>query len=333
MKKILCILFLMAGSKFCSLQAQSLVVSSGTDLVIKQGTVFSSDGLVLTPSADFTLSNVNIGRNTSTTHPAINTYIARVYTFSSGTAPFTGTIRVNYQDGAELNGIPENNLELNTFNGSVWQAFASATNDPVNNYIISGSISGLTLDELTLASILNPLPLQWHSFTATRQQDNVLLQWSTFAEVNSWSFMIQTSTNNLVWKTLATMPAAGNSSTLQSYRYMHTSPAAGNNYYRIIQTDLNGKNSFSPVKKVSFETTPWHVELLGNPVRNGKLEIRVTLASPNDILPVLNLYAADGKILFTKQASQGIQSIKVSSYPKGTYILKANEKTLQFVIQ
>jgi hypothetical protein len=318
---------------FCSLQAQSLVVSSGTDLVIKQGTVFSSDGLVLTPSADFTLSNVNITRNTTTTHPAINTYIGRVYTFSSGTAPFNGTIRVNYQDGAELNGLSETNLQLNTFNGSVWQAFPSATNDPVNNYVISGSISGLQLDELTLASALNPLPIQWRSFTATRQQDKALLQWSTFAELNSWSFIIQTSTNNITWNTLATVPAAGNSSTLQSYRYLHTSPAAGGNYYRVIQTDIDGKNSYSPVKKVSFETTAWHVELLGNPVRNGKLEIRVTLASPNDILPVLNLYAADGKILFTKQSTQGTQSINVSGYPKGTYILKANEKTLQFVVQ
>jgi hypothetical protein len=333
MKKTLCILFLLTASKFSSLQAQIFSVSPGTDLVIKQGTVFSADDLVLTPSADFTLSNVSLRRNPTVTHTAINTYIARVYKFSAGTNLFNGTIRINYKDGAELNSLPESSLQLNAFDGTAWQSFASATNDPVNNYVVTGSISGLQLDEMTLASILNPLPVQWRSFTATWQQQNALLQWSTFAEQNTWSFIIQTSTNSTTWNTLATVPAAGNSNTVQEYRYLHTSPAAGYNYYRVVQTDKDGKQSFSLVRKVLFEQSPWHIELLGNPVRNGKLEIKVTLAGANDALPILNLYAADGKLLFTKQASQGTQSINVSGYPKGTYVIKANEKTLQFVIQ
>jgi len=300
MKRTLCsILLLITISKFCGLKAQILTVSPGTDVVIKQGAVFSAGDLVLTPSADFTLSDVSISRSSTVSHPTVNAYIARVYKFSTGTNLFNGTIRINYQDGAELNGLTETDLQLNANNGSTWQAFASATNDPVNNYVVTTSLSGLQLDEITLASISGPLPLQWRSFTAAKQQSNVLLQWSTFAERNSKSFIIRTSANGITWNTIATISAVGNSSTVQSYSYLHTSPAAGYNYYQVFETDVDGKYTSSLVRKVLFEVTPWHIELLGNPVRNGKLEIKVTLARPNDILPTLNLYTVDGRLLWT----------------------------------
>lgn len=334
MKKALHGILLLIGLlNFCSVEAQILSVSPGASLVIKQGTVFSADDLVLTPSADFTLSNISLSRNATVIHPTVHTYISRVYKFNTGTNPFTGTIRINYKDGAELNGLTEASLRLNEHNGITWQAFTSATNDAVNNYVLSAPLSGLQLDEMTLASVTGPLPLQWRSFTATKQQDNVLLEWSTFVEQNTKSFIVQTGTNGIAWNTIATVSAAGNSSSVQSYSCLHTTPAAGYNYYRVIEADADGKYNFSSVRKVLFELASWHIELLVNPVINGRLEIKVTPAGPNDVLPVLNLYTANGRLLSTKQATAGTQSIDVSGYPKGAYLLKANEKTIKFLIQ
>ena len=333
MKKVLySILFLIAIPKFYSLQAQIISISPGTDLLIKQGTAFSFDSLILTPSADFTLSNVSVSRSSVVSHPAANPYIARVYQFSSSTT-FAGTIQINYLDGAELNGLAEADLQLNAHDGVTWQAFASATNNTVNNYVLTTPISGLQLNELTLASVSGPLPLQWRSFIATKQENNVLLEWSTFAEQNSQYFIVQTSINGITWNTIGTVLAAGNSSSMRHYSYLHTSPVAGYNYYRVIETDLNGRYNYSLVRKIGFEFTPWHVEVLVNPVINGRLEIKITLARPNDILPVLKLYTSDGRLLWVKQASDGTQSINVSGYGKGTYLLRANEKTIKFLIQ
>ncbi|HEY8687803.1 MAG TPA: hypothetical protein VIM07_01110 [Chitinophagaceae bacterium] len=102
------------------LQSQILTLSPGSDLTIKQGTPFFADNIILTPSADFTLSNVSVNRNTSLSQPATNTNIARVYKFSGTTNFFSGSIQINYQDGAELNGLSENNLQLNIYNGAMW---------------------------------------------------------------------------------------------------------------------------------------------------------------------------------------------------------------------
>ena len=315
------------------LQAQILTVSPGTDLVIKPGTLFFADNFILTPSADFTLSNISLSRNTLLIHPVLNTYIASAYQFSNSTNPFSGTIQINYQDGAELNGLSETDLQLNVHNGFTWQQFASTTNDVVNNYVLSASLPGVQLNELTLAAIGAALPLRWRSFTATKQQENVLLQWSTFSEQNSKSFILQNSSNGTTWNTLATVAAAGNSPSVHDYSYLHSSPSTGYNYYRVVETNVDGKYNYSLVRKVLFELTPWHIELLGNPVINGILEVKITLARSNDIAPTLKLYTADGKLLWVKQPGEGTHAINLNGYPKGTYLLQANEKTIKFLIQ
>ena len=257
MKKVFYyILFLIAIPKFYTLQAQVFSVSPGTNLVIKQGTVFSADNLTLTPSADFTLSNVSLGRSPVVSHPVTNTYIARVYQFSTSTNTFNGTIQINYLDGPELNGLAETDLQLNAHNGVIWQAFASTTNNTVSNYVLTTSLSGLQLNELTLAAISGPLPLQWRSFTAAKQQNNVLLQWSTFTELNSKNFIVQTSANGTTWNTIATVSASGNTSSIRHYNYLHTSPTTGYNYYRIMETDVDGKYNYSLVRRIYFELTP-----------------------------------------------------------------------------
>jgi hypothetical protein len=315
------------------LQAQIVTVSPGTNLLIKQGTSFSADSLVLTPSADFTLSNISISRNTTVTHPANNVYIARVYNFSGNTNAFSGTIQFNYNDGAELNGLSENTLELNIHDGSMWQSYNSATNDAVNNYVLTNLVSGIQLNELTLAASGFALPLQWRSFIATKQRENVLLQWSTYSEQNTKYFIVQSSPNSVNWKQLAKIEAAGNSTFQHDYNYVHTTPTKGYNYYRIVETDADGKHNYSVVQKIYFEVPSLQIELLGNPVINGMLQIRVDLARQNDKPPMLQLYTNNGKLLLKAQSIPGVNSISVNGYAKGMYLLQANGTIIKFLIK
>lgn len=332
-KTLFSILFLTSVSKFCSLQAQVLTVLQGTNLVIKPGTAFSADSIVLTPSAEFILNGTSLGKNTTVNHQTSNAYIARVYQFSGATSSFTGTIQFYYQDGAELNGLAESGLQLNINNGTSWQAFTSTTNDVNNNFVLTTSISGIQLDELTLASALNSLPLKWRSFTATRQQENVLLEWSTFSEQNTKLFIVQYSTNGTLWKTINTVSAAGNISSVNNYTYLHITPAQGTNYYRIAEADVDNKYNYSIIRNVLFTSRSLQVSVLGNPVTTGMLQIKVSMADLNDLPPLIQLYSADGKLIWVEQLGNGIHTINVSNYPKGTYLLKANEKIIKFLIQ
>jgi hypothetical protein len=317
----------LAAVFLCNAHAQLLTVDAGSSLTIQSGTQFHADGITLIPSADFILSNVVLNRSATVVHTPVNTYISRVYQFSNTTDPFSGSIQINYND-TELNGIPEANLTLNIHNGTHWSAYPAGTRDASNNFVLTNGLSGITLNELTLADQLAPLPLTWLSFTATAQNNSQsLLQWATAQEQNTKDFYIEHCADGINWVTIGSLPAAGNSNTTRYYSYLHTNPVNGRNYYRIKQTGIDSRYSYSPVRMLSFPRVVQPFTIQGNPVTNDVLTLQVNIATN------LALYTADGKLLWQEQISAGTKTIDVSRYAKGTYLLKTITSTQKVVIQ
>jgi hypothetical protein len=225
-------------------------------------------------------------------------------------------VQIGYLD-AELNGLTESTLETNYYNGSAWSQVTSATNDATNNYVLTNALSSATLREITLASSSSPLPVEWLDFTATKQQNDVLLEWSTAQEMNTQDFVVQHSIDGEVFTNLHTQ-AAGNSSTIQEYNYVHTSPVIGYNYYRIHQRDMNGESAYSEIRKVKFSTgmAANDIQILGNPIQMNEL----ALITPID--QDIALYSMLGQLYWEKHLAAGSHTIDVSFLPKGTYLLQ-----------
>lgn len=151
MKKILLnILFWPIIFPMGYLKAQIFTLSPGTDVVIRSGTVFFADSLILIPSSDFTFSNVSLKKKPVVTHPLLKPYIARVYQFSNTTKQFNGTIQFYYNDSEEINGIAETGLTLNINNGARWKDYKATSRDAIDNYVLTSFLCG-SLNELTLA--------------------------------------------------------------------------------------------------------------------------------------------------------------------------------------
>ena len=71
------------------------------------------------------------------------------------------------------------------------------------------------------------------SVIANDCSSQVKINWSSTSETNTSYFKIQHSTNNFQFNTIAQIPAAGNSTSIKNYEYIHASPQVGNNYYKI----------------------------------------------------------------------------------------------------
>ena len=82
------------------------------------------------------------------------------------------------------------------------------------------------------------------------------------------------------------MAAAGNSNTITNYNYVHTTPAININYYRILQSDVDGRISYSEIRTVKFIAGEVSYTVLKNPVDNGMLQIKLSKTAN------LSLYAA-----------------------------------------
>lgn len=322
----LLLLFSLAAGCFSRVQAQLLTITNGTTINASPGVLFALDGLSLTPSAPCTFTNCSLNKNTTVTHPLNTNYIQRVYSFT-GTAPvFTGTVVVNYNEGTELNSIPETDLRQYVYDNGSWHAM-SGSNNVVANTVSSAVYNNSTITELTLGSAAGALPVQLLKFVAQKQNKAAQLQWYTAQEQNSKDFLVQHCTDGLQWQVIGTVSAAGNSSTLTQYDFIHANPVTGNNYYRLLQRDLDGKATYSNVQRVYFTADASEMRVLNNPVKNGLLQLQTSKPG------LVNLFNQQGQLIYAQKIAAGLQEINVSTYASGIYYLSWGTETIKVLIE
>jgi uncharacterized repeat protein (TIGR01451 family) len=169
------------------------------------------------------------------------------------------------------------------------------------------------------------LPLRLLDFSAKAQGSQVFVEWKTGDEANTKDFVVQHSRNGSDWSEAGLVVASDNSSAVHSYSYVHTSPADGVNYYRLKQRDIDGKVKFSNVKSVRMSAVTNRVTILGNPVVNGMLELRV-----EDNVGI-SLKDMEGKTFVTRQLVRGKHKIDIQYLAPGMYLLVSGKEVHRFV--
>lgn len=235
---------------------------------------------------------------------------------------------LNSSDAVQTTGL----VAYYTFN----QGTASGTNTDLatvidqkgtaNGRLTNFALTGTASNYVTQQSGITVLPVTYLSFTAQRQGSGVSLQWSTAQEQNSSYFTLQYSVDNRTWNNIGSVPAAGNSNEVRNYSYVHTNSAKGIIRYRIVQTDRDGKNSYSQIRAVSLnESTAANV--MYNYISGNRIQMQ--LEEPT----LVRLYSQDGRLLLQKQLAEGLQAVDVSGFAKGIYLLKAGDRTEKISIQ
>ena len=310
-------LLILSISLMCASQAaaQTIYISPGTEMSIAAGTDLSLDGLDMKPSAGFSITDENmLTRSTSTVNPGLTAVIPRVYKFANTTSPFSGTLKIYYED-SDMTGFMENTLVLNLHNGSAWTTVSIAETNLDSNFVLSAPLINVTLNELALTGSQNAFPVTGLTFSTEQKDDHVLLRWSTLTEQNTDRFGVEHSLDGRAWKNIAWVAAAGNSTSTRNYSYLHMNPVRGLNYYRILQQDRDGRNVYSRVRTERLNGADGPFKVLNNPAYNGNLNLYVNQAG------VFNLYTSDGKLLESRKLATGNQYWNLGNYAKGTYFL------------
>lgn len=281
-----------------SLLAQQVQVGSGASVVLYPGSSLSSNGLVLTPSSPTDFSGFTIDNSTTVAHPFGPTYVTRVYQFNPAGPVFSGDIRFNYTDG-ELNGLTESSLQLIVYNGSSWQIAGSSVHETTLNYVEVAGISNLMLGEVILASGL-ALPLRWGAVTATRRQEGVSIRWTTEQEYQVSHFDVERSADGLHWFIAIGGIVAGNQSHRREYVQTDNTDHPGILYYRIRQTDMDGRTTLSKVAMVAARHGTDQLMVQPNPA-NGYFSLAgITPSEMNQA----DLYTAGGALIKTWKGYQ-----------------------------
>jgi hypothetical protein len=298
----------------------NFAVQSSTTFTIRAGTPFFVDGLLMQPTSHFTLNAPNqLAHNTTITNTIAGTYINRVYKWNNTLPAFWGTITMDYLD-AELNSIPEADLTLNVHNGTAWASHVTGvTRDGFNNRVTTSGLSNVTIQELTLASVFAPLPVQWGPLKAYRKGNLAYIEWSTSHESNISHYAIQKSTTGVNWQQAGALMPASNTP-----HHVYIQPDSGitnaKTLYRIQQVSNDHHVAWSPVVAVEGLNSRFAVLVFPNPAIN---RLVVRSESPVSIQSI-SIYTTDGKLLLTRQTNTPEYNLDITNWLPGTYLLQVN---------
>jgi hypothetical protein len=199
----------------------------------------------------------------------------------------------------------------------------NTNNGTLFNFSMSGSSSNFTTQQNSLVV----LPVQLISFAGTNVTGGIQLHWSTATEQNTFDFLVQRSGDGANWTDLTRIPAAGNSNSLREYSYLDAAPLNGKNFYRLRQTDIDGKSSYSRIIVVTSANRSRSFSLQSNFITNGRLQLTAAETV------TLHLYSMDGKLIWTRTVDSGQQDIPLNVRTTGIYLLKGGNTTEKLYIK
>ena len=279
-------------------------------------------GATITSSANMGSTIIRRGHLSQANGSGTGNSILRYYDIiPANNTGLNATLNFSYLDN-ELNGLAESQLTLwKSTDMAHWTDMGFDRRSTVTNYVEQ---SGLTdFSRWTLSSAGNPLPLQFLLFNTKCEGDRLLLQWKTAQESNTGHFEIQQTADGINWTTIGILPAAGNSIQEQMYSYAYNNPPTGTNYYRVKETDIDGRANYTGIlRSTCGDMDTW--KLWPNPSRE-KLFISITIPSESNCL--IKIVDTKGALVLsqTKTLLPGTNQIQIDTNHllPGTYIAVA----------
>ena len=266
-------------------------------------------------------------------------YISRYWSVSPSSSARLSNYTVAYTyDNSDIVGTESTIIPVKV-SGTTWYKPSNAVNITNGTPDGTGSIdiasNTLTWSNLTTYSFdtgagdeASALPIHLLYFTAKPQTNRVRLDWATASETNNDYFTVERSEDGEHFNELFKKPGAGISTTNLYYFGYDNKPLPGISYYRLKQTDYDGKFAYSDVESVSLygsdRENTMELKIYPNPAENGKFHLSFDAKQSEKYS--ISIYDAVGKLIYHQdyQAEKGINdyTIELPDLASGMYQLE-----------
>ncbi|UXE67442.1 MAG: T9SS type A sorting domain-containing protein [Chryseotalea sp. WA131a] len=191
----------------------------------------------------------------------------------------------------------------------------------VNTNIYFGGVSDGFAYNSKITSVCPPLPIELLEFKAKLGKEGVEISWITATEINNDFFTIEKSNSGFDFYSIAVTPGAGTSTQQLKYSVTDISPFQGINYYRLKQTDYDGKFDYSRVISVVVESSLPTNSIYPNPNEGKSFYVKLPNSGYRNIL--IKIQGLDGKTILSETVYESTTfefflSVKLAS---GVYII------------
>lgn len=171
------------------------------------------------------------------------------------------------------------------------------------------------------------LPVKLVDFNATLENNIVKLTWITETEINNDYFTVERSKDGVNFETVEVVESKnGNSNITLNYTLNDNYPYKGVSYYRLKQTDNDGKSEYFKTVSVNVNSAFENVAVYPNPVTgNGFLSFK----SSDEKDQTITIYDVAGRLVFSKkyiiEVGDNKITLETSNLTKGMYFIRMDD--------
>lgn len=205
-------------------------------------------------------------------------------------------------------------------------------NNPGGGAYYTSTYAGGSLDGFIM-KLANPstLPISLINFNATCRDGKIELKWVTASESNNNHFTIERSADGKNFIPIKTIKGAGNSTIQLYYSAVDEAPLSETNYYRLMQTDYDGKHTRSTIVATSCNETfnKNDFSLFPNPIQGENIFVKISaITDVREVLVVLTDIFGEtvySKIVLTDSSGSVPEAIEIGNkLSPGTYVVTAS---------
>ncbi|MEP2773028.1 MAG: T9SS type A sorting domain-containing protein [Fulvivirga sp.] len=273
------------------------------------------------------IGNVSIVRKTG--EAGVNFYddnesIAVTWDVNVQTQPENGR-NVTMQWFADFDNNNDINVPMQMYryaNGTNWEVVGGATDiaSNVNNLRTSASVLTTEFSEWTISSANNALPVSLVSFTGESSANEIVLTWKTASELNNDKFFVEKNIDG-EFVALGSVKGNGTTSEVNTYEFIDYNAKHGNNYYRLVQQDLDGTQTIHETIAVDHVVNT-EFEVYPNPSAGKQLLVNLD-GEPGEDAKV-RLFDAHGTLIIEQlvAGSLRVDVLEGRELSKGLYYLE-----------
>jgi len=228
-------------------------------------------------------------------------------------------------EGSSFSNYGNTDIGISHYTGSWSAATATSANAAGNTVTATFSAFGA----FGVGLIGSVLPVKFGAIKAYEKQNGIQLDWKVYTEYNVKSYQIERSTDGRTYTTVGSLPALYNNTNDGDYGFFDANPLSGTSYYRIKNTDLDGKSAYSIVIRVNRNKSIHGLSLYPNPVVNG-----IVLLQGSDLGRgnyKINIYGANGQEIHKQQITHNGGTISQtivlpSTISKGVYMFSVKDE-------
>ena len=190
-------------------------------------------------------------------------------------------------------------------------------------YTSYSSSGGYVIEGVQQAYTDAELPISLLEFKASvTANKQIAISWATVSEQNNKYFTVERSSDGITFSSIQRLNSKGNTLASQLYGTLDATPFNGTSYYRLKQTDIDGKSTYSKSVMVTIPSTDSELSAYPNPTTT-LLNLKIKDAVQKRL--TYQIFSIDGKLIDQQKINNDVTTIPTSKLVNGAYLLQVKQ--------